>query len=207
MGEAPLNEVAVFVLAGGKSTRMGCDKAFVEYDGQTLVTRALAVTRLVTSEVRIVGGQEKFARFAPVVEDIFRDCGPLAGIHAALKASGAMLNLMMAVDMPFVSPEFLLYLIGEARRARDAVVVIPSSNGRRQPLCATYRREFAAVAEDALRSGQNRIDRLFEIVPTRTLTEPELEAAGFFSGLFRNLNTPAELEAEKQREREAGRLH
>jgi molybdopterin-guanine dinucleotide biosynthesis protein A len=186
-------DVTVFILAGGKSTRMGADKAFVEYAGRTLLARALDVARSVTSNVRIVGSQEKFAPFAPVVEDIFCDCGPLGGIHAALHSSLTELNLMLAVDTPFVSWAFLQYLISQARNAPSATVIVPRSDGARQPLCAVYRREFAVVAENALRAGRNRIDRLFDEVQTRVIEQAEFEAAGFSHALFRNLNTPEEL--------------
>jgi molybdopterin-guanine dinucleotide biosynthesis protein A len=196
--DGPL-DVTAFILAGGKSTRMGTDKAFIEYEGRTLLARALDVARSATPDVRIVGGAEKFAPFAPVVEDIFRDCGPLGGIHAALRSSLTELNVMLAVDTPFVSWAFLQYLISHARAMPDAIVTVPLSEGRRQPLCAVYRREFADVAENALRSGNNRIDRLFDLVQTRTITEEELSGAGFFPGIFRNLNTPKQLETEKKR--------
>jgi molybdopterin-guanine dinucleotide biosynthesis protein A len=199
MENGPGSEVAAFILAGGKSTRMGTDKAFVEYDGRTLLARALSLARSVTADVRIVGSQEKFARFAPVVEDIFGDCGPLAGIHSALRSSPAELNLMLAVDMPFVSGEFLLYLISQARSLPEVEVVVPLADRRRQPLCAIYRREFADAAENALRAGQNRIDRLFDEVRTRVIEEEELEDGGFSSAIFRNLNTPEELDAQPRR--------
>src|ERR1700677_3288499 len=143
----PSPDLTAFVLAGGKSTRMGADKAFVGYDGRTLLARALDLARSVTPDVRIVGSPEKFAPFAPVVEDIFRDCGPLGGIHAALQSSGTELNLMLAVDTPFVSWAFLQYLRSQARNAPAATVIVPRSDGARQPLCAIYRREFAVVAE------------------------------------------------------------
>lgn len=185
--------VTAFILAGGKSTRMGANKAFVEYDGRTLLARALDLARSFTPNVRIVGSAEKFAPFAPVVEDVFCDCGPLGGIHAALQASQTELNLMLAVDMPFVSWAFLQYLMGQAENAAEAVVIVPRADLNRQPLCAIYRRAFADAAEDALRAGQNRIDRLFEQVRTRVIEEQELEAAGFSPALFRNLNTPEEL--------------
>jgi molybdopterin-guanine dinucleotide biosynthesis protein A len=192
-------DVSAFILAGGKSTRMGADKAFVEYEGRTLLARALDLTRSVVSGVWIVGSKQKFAALAPVVEDVFRDCGPLGGIHAALLGSFTELNLMLAVDMPFVPRAFLQYLITQARSAPDAVVTVPRSDGRRQPLCAIYRREFAVVAERALQAGRNRIDRLFGEVHTRVIEQAELEGAGFSSAMFRNLNTPEELEAEQRR--------
>jgi len=199
MGNAPAGNVTAFILAGGKSTRMGTDKAFVEYHGRTLLARALDLARSVTPEVRIVGSREKFAPFAPVVEDIFRDCGPLGGIHAALRSSLTELNLMLAVDTPFVSWAFLQYLISQARGAPEAAAVVPRDDEGWQPLCGIYRREFADTAENALGAGRNRIDWLFGMVRTRVIEKEELEGAGFARAIFRNLNTPEELEAEKRR--------
>jgi molybdopterin-guanine dinucleotide biosynthesis protein A len=199
MENGPARDLTAFILAGGKSTRMGTDKAFVDYAGRTLLARALELTRSVAFDVRIVGSKEKFAAFAPVVEDVIRDCGPLGGIHAALRASSTELNVMLAVDVPFVSRAFLQYLIAQARRAPEAAVVVPRGDGGWQPLCAVYHREFASVAERALLAGRNKIDRLFDEVRTRVIEQEELEGAGFSSAVFRNLNTPEELEAELRR--------
>jgi molybdopterin-guanine dinucleotide biosynthesis protein A len=192
-------EVTAFILAGGKSTRMGTDKAFLEYEGRALLARALDLARSVTSEVYIVGNPQKFAGLAPVVEDVFSDCGPLGGIHAALRASRTDMNLMLAVDTPFVSETFLRYLIRQAWNEPKATAVVPRGAEGWQPLCAIYRREFAGAAENALRAGRNRIDRSFDEVRTRVIDEAELEAAGFSPAIFRNLNTPEELEAERRR--------
>jgi len=199
MENGPARDLTAFILAGGKSTRMGTDKAFVDCAGRTLLARALELTRSVAFDVRIVGSKEKFAAFAPVVEDVIRDCGPLGGIHAALRASSTELNVMLAVDVPFVSRAFLQYLIAQARRAPEAAVVVPRGDGGWQPLCAVYHREFASVAERALLAGRNKIDRLFDEVRTRVIEQEELEGAGFSSAVFRNLNTPEELEAELRR--------
>ena len=171
------SDVSAFILAGGKSTRMGTDKAFVVLEGWTLLARTLDLARAVTADVRIVGAAEKFAAFAPVVEDVFPGCGPLGGIHAALRASAAELNLILAVDVPFVSAGLLEFLVARARGSVAAVTV--ARVGGWQPLCAVYRREFAEVAERALREGRYRIDALFEVVPTVVISEDELVAAGF----------------------------
>jgi molybdenum cofactor guanylyltransferase len=192
-------DLTAFILAGGKSTRMGTNKAFVDYAGRTLLARALELARSVASDVRIVGRKEKFAAFAAVVEDVIGDRGPLGGIHAALQSSSTELNLVLAVDVPFVSWAFLQYLIKQARAAPEAIVVVPRGDEGWQPLCAIYRREFAGVAERALLAGRNRIDRLFDEVRTRVIEQEELEGAGFSSAIFRNLNTPEELEAELRR--------
>ncbi len=113
-------EVTAFILAGGKSTRMGVDKAFVPLDGRTLLARALELARGLASDVRIVGDVAKFGKFGPVVEDIFQNRGPLGGIHAALRASATDLNLILAVDLPFVAAQFLSYMIEQAGNCSSA---------------------------------------------------------------------------------------
>ncbi len=199
MAGEPGGDVSIFILAGGKSTRMGRDKAFVKFQGRALLSCALDLARSITSNVSIVGSRGKFAAYAPVVEDIFHDRGPLGGIHAALLSSQTDLNLMLAVDMPFVTHTFLQYLITAAKHASHDVAVVPRSGGRVQPLCAIYRREFAAQAEKSLRAEKNKIDPLFSMVSTRIIEEKQLEAAGVSRSLFRNLNTVEEFEAAKDR--------
>jgi molybdopterin-guanine dinucleotide biosynthesis protein A len=189
-----LDEVTAFILAGGKSTRMGVDKAFVELDGRTLVARALELARGLASDVRIVGDVAKFEKFGAVVKDIFQNCGPLGGIHAALRASATDLNLILAVDLPFVPARFLSYMIEQAVNCSSASAVVPRAAGGWQPLCALYRRSFAEGAETALRVGHNKIDRLFDLLEIRVIDEDELVGAGFSLDIFRNLNTPEELE-------------
>ena len=171
---------------------MGTDKAFVMLDGRTLLARALDVCRTITSDVRIAGDRKKFAPFAPVVEDVFPGCGPLAGIHAALRASQTDLNLVLAVDLPFVSPALLHFLIAQARDA-GAMVTVPRAAKGWQPLCAVYRRAFADAAETALRAGRYKIDALFDQALTCPVGEEDLRRAGFSLDAFRNLNTPEEL--------------
>ena len=188
---SPVSDVTAFVLAGGKSTRMGQDKAFLKLQGRTLLERALDLAQAVCREVRIVGSPQKFAAFGAVIEDILPGRGPLAGIHAALKSSRTELNLLLAVDLPFMTPAFLHHLISQAR-ATTAVVTVPRCAGGWQPLCAIYRRDFAAVAENSLNQGHNKIDPLFAQVSTRTLEEADLLQLGFSPELFRNLNTPEE---------------
>lgn len=184
-----------FVLAGGQSSRMHADKAFLELEGRTLLARALALLHGVSGDVRILGVKEKFAGHGDVVEDVFAQRGPLGGIHAALRASGTELNLILAVDMPFVDARFLQYLLQEAARKQAAVVTVPRAAGGWQPLCAVYRKSFADLAEPALRQGKNKIDPLFHEIELRIIEEAELIQQNFSPTMFRNLNTPEELEA------------
>jgi len=191
-------DLSAFILAGGKSTRMGTDKAFVVLHGRTLLARMLELARQVTSEVHIVGDASKFAPFARVVEDVFPGCGPLAGIHASLRASHTDLNVILAVDVPFVSRALIDYLVARAKNSPDSIVTVARANGALQPLCAIYRRSFADIAEKALRAGQYKIDALFDQANPQVITEEELEAAGFSSRIFRNLNSPQDVDAARE---------
>jgi molybdopterin-guanine dinucleotide biosynthesis protein A len=191
-----LKDSTAFILAGGKSSRMGTDKAFLELGGRTLLTRAIEMAREVTGQVRLLGDRDKFGRFGMVVEDVYSGSGPLGGIHAGLMSTITELNLMLAVDLPFIRPDFVGYLLAEAARA-GAVVTVPRSGGIFQPLCAVYRKEFSEVAERALLAGKNKIGALFGEVDVRVIDDYELERAGFDSAIFRNPNTPQEWEDVK----------
>jgi len=180
-----------FILAGGQGSRMGADKAFLQFGGCTLLERAIATLRPVC-DVVIIGDPAKFSSYGTVIEDVYRSRGPLAGIHAALIHSSAELNLMLAVDMPLVSTELLAFLFASAERT-DALVTVPHSARGFQPLCAVYRRPFATTAEQALKAGKNKIDALFAAIPVRVIEGEELVSAGFSDQAFLNLNTPEDL--------------
>jgi molybdopterin-guanine dinucleotide biosynthesis protein A len=185
--------LTAFVLAGGKSSRMGQDKAFLPWKGGTLLSHALDLVVQVSTTVQIVGDPSKFSPFGKVVEDVFVGCGPLAAIHSALSKTTSRWNLILAVDIPFVEKSFLDYLFSQAKLT-DAVVTLPLTGGRLQPLCAIYRPQFAEVAEQSLKEGKNKIDPLFSTIETRVIQPSELNKQGFSEAMFRNLNTPAEFE-------------
>ena len=171
---------------------MGVDKANLEFCGTTLLERALTTVAAACDEVAIVGDPAKFSDYGTVLPDKYPGCGPLAGIHAALLNSSAELNLMLAVDMPLVSQELLSFLLGTASET-EAMVVVPRTRLGFQPLCAVYRRPFAAKAEKALRAGQYKIDAIFPEVRVHAIDEEELARAGFPEQMFVNVNTPEDL--------------
>ena len=192
------SQLSGFVLAGGKSTRMGQDKAAVTLNGLTLLQHALTVLREVCGEVAILGRQELYGMLGPVYEDIFPGCGPLSGIHAALSSSKTQFNLIIAVDTPFLAPEFLSYL---AQRAIDssAVVTTPEIDGYTQPLCTVYSLDFCSIAEQALRQGNYKIVPLFPKDRTLIIKEAELRQFAFAADMFENLNTPEDLARARRR--------
>lgn len=175
---------------------MGADKALLQLTGKPLIVRAIELAREVVPHVKIVGEPLKFAAFGPVIQDIYRDRGPLGGIHAALASSQAELNLILAVDTPFVPAQFLKHLLARAEFS-GATVTVPSVTGHFQPLCAVYHQAFLPFADRALSRGENKIDQLFREVSLCVVSEDDMAANDFDASIFRNLNTPEEWQAAK----------
>jgi molybdenum cofactor guanylyltransferase len=189
-------DATAFILAGGKSSRMGEDKAFLRLGGRTLLEIAQGLAAEVCSNIVVVGDR---ARFGPAaIEDIYPGSGPLGGIHAALSATKSDLNLVVAVDTPFLEPKFLRWILHRAATTH-AIVTVPRLAAGFQPLCAVYRRSFKIFAEGALKAGKFKIDSLYEKVRTYPITDAELNHLAFDSRMFDNLNTRAEFDRARTR--------
>lgn len=186
-----VQDVSAFILVGGKSTRMGRDKALLVFEGRSLVERGVDLARSLTDDVWIVGEPARYSAFGPVIADVYREQGPLGGIHTGLTHSNSEWNLVLAVDLPFMRAEFLTWLMMEARKTAE-LVTVPRIHGRLQPLCAVYRRKFAQRAERELQAGRNKIAEAFG--STRIVEEEEIVAHGYSLEMFRNVNTPEEWE-------------
>jgi molybdopterin-guanine dinucleotide biosynthesis protein A len=197
--ELTVENSAAFILAGGRSSRMGRDKALITFDGVMLLEHLLRVCRQVSAAVRIVGAREKYGAFGETVEDIYPGRGTLGGIHAALSCSSTDLNLILAVDLPYIEAALLHYLLARAAGS-DAMVTVPEADGRLQPLCAVYRPQFLIPAQQALEAGQNKVDVLFARVPIQVIPSEELAQHGFPAAVFANLNTPEDLARAARRE-------
>lgn len=187
-----------FVLAGGKSTRMGEDKAALSVGGQTLLDTALAAVRAVAREVYIVGSPELYSGHGRTFADIFPGCGPLGGIHTALSHTTTEFNLILAVDTPFLSAKLLAYLAERALESR-AMVTAPVIKAYPQPLCAVYARDFLSIAATALKAGNYKIVPLFPEGRTLPIEEAELARFAFTAEMFDNLNTREDLERARRR--------
>lgn len=170
----------------------------MKLNGRTLLEIALEKARQVTATVRIVGPRATCGYAA--IEDVFPDCGPLGGIHAALAQSPADFNVILAVDTPGIETRFLSFLLEQAKSSA-AEVTVPRTGDGFQPLCAVYRKSFCALAESALKEGRYKIDALFGLISLRVIEEAEMRRFAFDPAMFQNLNTRAEYERAKSRAR------
>jgi molybdopterin-guanine dinucleotide biosynthesis protein A len=192
-----------FVLAGGRSTRMGSDKALLRYAGRPLIEHAVESLKAVGLEPYIVGVRPDLATYAPVIEDLHPGCGPLGGIEAALAASDSEWNLFLPVDLPLLPQVFLRYLI-ERSGITGASATIPTLAGKTDPLCAVYRSDLLAGIQKSLEAGDYKVMRCVEnaagpakvdrfSVEAVAATRDEWPMNLPLRHWFHNLNTPADL--------------
>jgi molybdenum cofactor guanylyltransferase len=208
---APIPAAESWVLAGGRSTRMGRDKALLPFSGRPLIERALDKLRALPLLLppRIAGSRPDLAQFAAVVEDLHPGCGPLSGIEAALTAASQPLNLFLPVDLPLLPAAFLSLILVRAG-ITGALVTFARVAGRAQPLCAVYHRalvphvtasllrgeyKVTIMLENALRETPHGMD-IFDL-ELLTATCPELldESVVPAHLWFQNCNSPQELTA------------
>ena len=144
---------AGFVLTGGGSKRMGSDKALLPFRKTTLLENVAAAVQSAAGSVTLVGHPARYAGLGyPVLADARPGFGPVAGIAAALAATTADWNLIVACDMPLITPAFLQDLLAAAAGC-GRIALIPMAEGRLHPLCAAYHWRALPVFDDALQQG------------------------------------------------------
>ncbi len=182
-----------YVLAGGRSTRMGRDKAFVPFEGMTLLehalrrARALGVPRILSGDARDEERRDRLRQFAPTVPDHTAGAGPLAGIDAALQDSPTEWLLILPVDQPCLPATALEEWIAEAEQAAVQAAWFTHPGGT-EPLPLLLHRSLAEAIGMALLGGERRVLPVVQASAPRSLGvfRPRAE-------WFRNLNRPTDL--------------
>jgi molybdopterin-guanine dinucleotide biosynthesis protein A len=179
-------QTAGFVLAGGVSSRMGRNKAFLMFEGRSLIERAAGAVQEAAGAVTIVGSPEVYGHLGMlVIPDLRSSAGPLAGIESALRHTDAEWNLIVACDMPGVHGAALRRIVEEALGHPEAGCVLPATGEFVEPLCAMYSKRMLPVVSKALDEGIRKVTRAFlngEIHYLRMNDDP----------VFHNVNTPEE---------------
>jgi len=190
-------ETAGYILAGGESSRMGRAKALLDIGGEPLVLRTARLLESVVGTATVVGGR---ARYQPLglcgIEDDFPGAGPLGAIATVLGASQAPWNLIVACDLPYLTRDWLEFLVRRALGS-DADAVLPMNALGAEPLCAVYHKRGEATVRAAVGRGVRKVtDGLEKLCVDRI--EPG-EWKGFDSEglLFKNMNSPEDYEEAK----------
>ena len=183
--------VSVAVLAGGRSRRMGRDKALLPLGSSTLIERVVEAARPLASELFLIGDHpERFAHLSlPVHADLHPGQGPLGGLHSALVRARFPAVLLLACDLPFVTTAFLRFLLDQLR---DHDALVPHSPTALQHLCAMYTQNCRTAVEKALSRGDRSMPAFHSAVDVRILESGEWRRFDPHQRLLANLNTPEE---------------
>jgi molybdopterin-guanine dinucleotide biosynthesis protein A len=185
-------KLSAVILAGGESRRMGRDKAWLEFEGQPLITRALAtVHQLKPEQVFISGraGADYSALKCPVLLDAEPGFGPVAGIERALQAAAFPLVLILAVDLPKMTSAFLSRLF---QQCEFCTGVVPRLNGRLEPLAAIYPQRCHAIARECLAQSRHAV-RSFAEACLREKAVREVALSSSDAPGFENWNYPGDV--------------
>src|SRR5580658_10898857 len=174
-----------FVLAGGGSSRMGRDKALLPYGGTTLLEHLARAVQDAAGCVALIGDPGRYSSLGyPVYADKFSCCGPLGGIYTALSVSSTDWNLIVACDMPGISPDVLRTLLRSADGSSGSCVIATGPGGEPEPLCAVYHRRCLPVMARAIQEKRFKMKEL--------VTELHPRAMPVDASALANVNTPAE---------------
>ncbi len=186
--------IGTFILAGGKSSRIGKPKGLLPLAGRPLIFHIARLLKSFGEAPVIVGRQSDYSGLGfRVIPDDRRNLGPLGGICTALRVTSHGWNLIVGCDLPFLTQEWLEFLIARAMNS-PADAVIPLNDGGYEPLCAMYRQRARTSIEGALARGVRKVtDGLAELTLT-TIAPSEWKAFDPRGTLFKNINTPADYE-------------
>ena len=186
------------ILAGGRNSRMGINKAFLEIDGTRVIDNILAVYRKIFSEIIIVTNDPlSYTEFFEtlIVTDIYKEKGALGGIYTGLFYAAYDYSFVAACDMPFLNEDFIIYLTGQAGKYD---IIVPELPEGFQPLHAIYSRNCLSHIKKLLIADKLKITSFYKEVRMLSIPEEKIKPFNQDGRLFLNVNTPEDMEKEQK---------
>ncbi len=202
ISKKPMNQltsITAIILAGGRSQRMGQDKALLPHplDRQhTFVAHQVATLVPLCHEVLLVARDEEQAAHYTSLQDVrvlidqTPNFGPLMGLYTGLKAMSTSHALVVAVDMPFIQPSLVSFLLSQVEGDKLLVPVVQSTP---QVLLAVYPRTVFPLIEARVQEGRRDPRSLLAVAPVHYIEEAQLRQVDPQLRSFVNVNTPEEL--------------
>ena len=200
--------MTAIILAGGKSSRLGRNKALQVLGGKSLIQRVVERLDVLSAEIVIVtaGGEGmpvSSAATIKTVPDIYAGRGPLVGLYSGLSASTSQQAIVVGCDMPFLSIGLLQYM-AQISSAFD--IVVPRIEDKVEPLCAVYSTTCIPAIRELLEHDELKVNRLFGMVQVRYVGEDEIDRFDPELLSFFNINSRADLVRAGQIAAEKGQM-
>lgn len=172
------------VIAGGRSSRMGQNKALIQYNGVRLIDNAIKMLINFTDIVLVSSNEElKYIQY-PIIEDEFDNLGPIGGLYSCLLASKTDCNLVIPCDVPNISVNLYRELLGDCEKYDAVIPVLP--DGKYEPLVACYNKSILPLIEDAIRAIDYKMVNLINRANVKFVRVDDTKQ-------FKNINTPDDL--------------
>ena len=177
-----------YILAGGKSSRMGTDKGLLLIEGKAMVQYVIEQMQSVFDKVIIVSNNPEYEKFGlKVIPDLIKDIGPAGGIYTALKHSDSQLNFIVSCDMPLITKEAIEFIF---KTRKESQIVLLKNQGNLEPLFGLYAKDCETVW---LQLIHQKIIKLQEMVLHFNLQTITIENNTIFNQpIFKNINTKAD---------------
>ena len=193
--------ITALILAGGKSSRMGRDKALLKFGEKTILEDLVQLTASIFGETFVITSQHNnyqhlHLRGAVILNDLWKNKGPLAGLYTGLSYSTHQVSCVLTCDMPLVNASLLRELIAFWQEDYDAVCP-EDSEGRLQPFPGIYCRSVRHFIRLLLDRGETAMRRLFDILAIRPLILDKKK-----SEVLANMNTLKDYEQVSEKKRE-----
>lgn len=184
------NSINAYILAGGKSSRMGRDKGLMLFKGRPLIQYVIEQLEPTVKRVVLVANNPAYKDFGlEVIEDTIRGIGPAGGIYTALKHTDASPNFIVSCDMPFITTAAIEFII---RSSFQSQITLPVHHQRIEPLCGIYLKECLTKWYELVRQN---IVRLNDMITYFKLLKLNVDNNELFSDtLFQNINTQYDFE-------------
>ena len=183
------NDIEIFILAGGKSTRMGQDKGLMQLSGKPMIGYAIEATAKLDCPINILANDPAYAKFGfPVFADLIPDKGPMGGLYTALSITKKPFVFLTSCDVPYITKEVIEKLFSETEN-QDATVT--SVSGKLFPTTSVYKSSLKNKVESFIHGSRLRMNDLLSAIETKKINmDVEVEKNPY---LFANINSPQDI--------------
>ena len=184
------NNVTGYILAGGKSSRMGEDKGLLMLNNKPIVLYIIEQMQFVLNNIIIVSDNREYEKYGlEVIPDTIKNCGPAGGILASLKHSKTEFNFIISCDMPFVNKEAISFLL---QNTNGFEIILPVFKGNYEPLFGIYSKSCFEKWEELVHNNENKLLNLANHFELNSIDVDENPVFG--KDFFMNINTKKDLE-------------
>jgi molybdopterin-guanine dinucleotide biosynthesis protein A len=180
-----MNEITGIILAGGKSSRMGTDKALIDVKGKKLIEYSIAVMKTICHHILISANDPVYEEFGfPVIADNFKEIGPIAGLEACLRYSKTKINLVAPCDSPFLKSNLFSEILKNVEGYEATVPIL--KDGKVEPLAGYYSKEALPTIIQQIEKGDYKLQNLLKAINTKYIAITD-------ANCLANINTPQDL--------------